>query len=193
MSRADCPKIVPEGARRAGFPARKWPMLYPLDSKPLSLMASMPSPKFSRRAADPLMESRREMTAAGESQSKGDLLNRQFRPSNQEVTSSIQASPQHVGVRRHSHTLTKSALEVTSADPRERGQRTQFDFLTERVFYVLENQFESPARQPSDRARRSCRQGRVAVNQVVREKLTSALGIQLPCWKSACGFARKTC
>jgi hypothetical protein len=85
----------------------------------------------------PLTESRREMTAAGESQSKGDLLNRQFRPNNQEVTSSIQASPQHVGVRRHSHTLTKSALEVTSAwierelrsnfarDPRrkERGER----------------------------------------------------------------------
>ena len=77
------------------------------------------------------------MTAAGESQSKGDVFNRQFRPSNQQVTGSIQAPLQHVGVRRHSHTLTKGALEVTSANTRERGQRTQFDRPSECVFYVI--------------------------------------------------------
>jgi hypothetical protein len=51
----------------------------------------------------------------------------------------------------HSHTLTKSTLEVTSADARKRGQGAQFDWLSECVFYVLENQLESAARQSPDR------------------------------------------
>ena len=108
------------------------------------------------------------MTAAAKSQSQRDAFGRQFRPINQQVTSSVQTPPEDVGVRRHSHTLTKRALEMTNADARKRGQGAQFDWLSECVFYVLENQLEPAARKAPDRPRRSRRQGRIVVNQMVR-------------------------
>ena len=92
---------------------------------------------------------------------------------------------------RYSHTLTKSALEVTIADARKRGQVAQLYGLSECVFYVLENQLEPAARKAPDGPRRSCLQGRIVVNQMVREEFTSTLGIQPSCWRSVRSFARK--
>jgi len=117
MSRADCPKTVPEALTATGQAAcnSALPLAIPKfadihrGTAGLTVRANTPhasegaglhgrrlagvlSPKFSRRAANSLTDGSREMTPAGKSQSKGDVFNRQFRLSSQDVERGIQAS-----------------------------------------------------------------------------------------------------
>ena len=85
------------------------------------------------------------MAAAGESQSKRDLVDRQFRLIDQQVARPVQPPVHHVGMRRRSCTLAERAFEVTGADAGKRSQLAQFDRLTERVLNVFENEFEPAA------------------------------------------------
>ena len=88
---------------------------------------------------------RREMTAAGKSQSKRDLFDRQFWLIDQQVARSVQPPVHHVAMRRRSCTLAECTFEVTGADPRKCSQLAQFDWLTERVLNVFENESEAAA------------------------------------------------
>ena len=61
------------------------------------------------------------MTAAGETQSIGNLLDCQFWLIYQQVTRHFEASLQDVGMWRIARALAKRALEVTSTSPSKGG------------------------------------------------------------------------
>ena len=88
---------------------------------------------------------RREVTAAGKSQSKRDLFDRKFRLVHQQVARRVQPPVHHVGMRRTSCTLAKRTFEVTGADAGKGSQVAQLDRQTERVLNIFESEFEPAA------------------------------------------------
>ena len=79
------------------------------------------------------------MTAAGESHSKRDLFDWQFRLIYQQVTRPVQPPIHDVSMWWNPRTLAERSFEVANADPGKRSQRAQFDRLIERILNVLQN------------------------------------------------------
>ncbi len=132
---------------------------------------------------------RREMTAAGKSQSKRDLFDRQFRLIDQQVARPVQPPVHHVAMRRRSCTLAECTFEVTGADPGKRSQLAQSDRLTERVLNVFENESEAATWKAAPRSRWSLGQVGIAVNQMMGEEFAATLCVEPSCRRAIGGFA----
>jgi hypothetical protein len=82
------------------------------------------------------------MTATGETQSMGNLLDCQIWLIYQQATRHFETPLQDVGMWWTARTLAERALEVTSTRTGKGRQLAQFDLLSECIFNMLDDQLE---------------------------------------------------